>query len=82
MASLVEQGLENRGTRGVGGVNNAAMAVAAFAGQVELKAAVVAAGMFITGEGHTLVDQPLDGFPAMLDGEAHGLLIATGRRRR
>ena len=76
LAGLIEQGLENRGPGGIGSVNDSAMAVAAFAGQVELKATVVAAGMFIAGEGYTLVDQPLDGFPAVLDGEAHGVFVA------
>ncbi len=70
LAGLIEQGLENRGPGGIGSVNDSAMAVATSRSQVELKATVVAAGMFIAGEGHLGRSQPLDGFPAVLDGEA------------
>ncbi|CAI8777222.1 Transcriptional regulator [Pseudomonas marginalis] len=76
LAGLVEQGPEDRGTGGIGGVDDTAMAVAAFAGQMELEAAVIAACVFIAGEGHALVDQPLDRLAAMLDGEAHRVFVA------
>ncbi len=82
LAGLVEQGLEDRGPGGVGGVDDAAMAVAAFAGQVELEAAVIAAGVIVTGKRHALVDQPLNGLAAMFDGESAPHLRGTGRRRR
>ncbi|MNT36372.1 hypothetical protein D3C72_1724500 [compost metagenome] len=52
------------------------MAVAAFTGQVEFKAAVFVAGVFVTGKRHALVDQPLNRFAAMLNGEAHGVFMA------
>ena len=54
----------------------APVAVATFAGQVELEAAIVVAMLLIPGKGHALLDQPLDGFAAMLDGEAHGIFMA------
>ena len=52
------------------------MAVAAFAGQVELEAAVFPGVLIIAGKGHALFDQPVDGFAAVLDGEAHRILAA------
>ncbi|CAI8828920.1 hypothetical protein EMIT0P291_10693 [Pseudomonas sp. IT-P291] len=73
---LVEQGCENGCTRGIGGVDDAPMAVAALAGQVELEAAIFVARLFIAGKGHALVDQPLNGFLAVLDGKAHSVLMA------
>ncbi len=50
--------------------------MAAFAGQVELEATVVDAVVLVTGKGHALLDKPLDGFAAVLDGEAHGVFMA------
>ncbi|MNG97642.1 hypothetical protein D3C79_567620 [compost metagenome] len=76
MAGLGEQRGENRCACGVGRMDDAPVAVAAFAGQVELKAAVVDTGVFVAGEGYALVDQPLDRFTAVLDGEAHGVFMA------
>src|SRR5450830_1617513 len=76
LAGLFEQGLEDRGPGGVGGVDDAPMAVPAFAGQVELEAAVISARVIITGKRHTLVDQPLNGFAAMFDGKAHRVFVA------
>lgn len=76
LAGLLEQGLEDGGASSIGGVDDAAMAVATFAGQVELESAVIAARVFVAGERHALVDQPLDGFAAMLDGEAHRVFVA------
>ncbi len=76
LAGLVEQGLEDCRASGIGGVDDAAVAVAAFTGQVKLETTVVTARVFITGERHPLVDQPLDGFTAVLDGEAHGVFVA------
>jgi len=52
-------------------MDNSPVAVPAFAGEVELKARLFGVCVFITGEGYTLVDQPLDGFAAVLDGEPH-----------
>jgi len=52
------------------------MAVPAFAGQVELEAAVIAARVIVTGKRHALVDQPLNGFAAMFDGKAHRIFVA------
>ena len=52
------------------------MAVTALTGQVELESAIFSAGLFIAGEGHALVDQPLDGLSAVLDGKAHGVFVA------
>ncbi|MCY1489565.1 hypothetical protein D9M68_232940 [compost metagenome] len=56
-------------------MDDAPVAVAAFAGQVELETAVFAR-LVIVGEGHALFDQPFDGFAAMLDCEAHGVFAA------
>ncbi|MCY1421134.1 hypothetical protein D9M71_367800 [compost metagenome] len=75
-ARLCQQGGEDRRPRGIGGVDDAPMAVAAFTGQVEFKAAVFVAGVFVTGKRHALVDQPLNRFAAMLNGEAHGVFMA------
>ena len=42
LAGLLQQGVEDRGARGIGGVDDAPMAMAALAGEVELEAAVLA----------------------------------------
>ncbi|CAI8894767.1 hypothetical protein EMIT0194MI4_30490 [Pseudomonas sp. IT-194MI4] len=73
---LVEQGSEDRRTCRIGGVDDASMAVTAFAGQVKLETAVFGAGLFVTGKGYALVDQPLNRFSAVLDGKAHGVFMA------
>jgi hypothetical protein len=57
-------------------MNNAPMAVATLAGQVKLEAAVFGAGLFITGKGHALVDQPLDRLFTVLDGKTHSVFMA------
>lgn len=76
LAGLFEKRLEDGGAGGVGSMDDAAVAVATLAGQVELEAAVVAPRVFITGKRDALIDQPLDGLAAVLDGETHGLFIA------
>ncbi|MCY1286104.1 hypothetical protein D9M68_372120 [compost metagenome] len=76
LPGLLQQGVEDRRAGGVGRVDDAPVAVAAFAGQVVFEAAVLGRGLLFPGEGHALVDQPLDGFAAVLDGEAHGVLAA------
>ena len=76
LAGLLQQGVEDRGARGIGGVDDAPMAMAALAGEVELETAVLALLLVVTGEGHALFDQPLDGLAAVLDGEAYGILAA------
>ena len=43
---------------------------------MKLETAVVTAGMLIAGKGYALVDQPLNGFATVLDGEAHRVFIA------
>ncbi|MNT48873.1 hypothetical protein D3C72_1856800 [compost metagenome] len=57
-------------------MDDAPMAMAAFAGQVKLKTAIIDTGIFIAGKGHALVDQPLDGLAAMLNSKAHGVFMA------
>ncbi|MNF46421.1 hypothetical protein D3C84_275860 [compost metagenome] len=52
------------------------MTVTAFAGQVELEAAVFAGGLVVAGEGHALIDQPFNRFAAMFHGEAHRFFAA------
>ena len=61
----------NRVAGGIGGVDDAALAVAAFAGEV-----IAQLGAVVTGEGHALGDQPFDGLAAMFDDIARGALIA------
>ncbi|RMN94112.1 hypothetical protein ALQ51_05485 [Pseudomonas cannabina] len=76
LAGLLEQGTEYRRAGGVGGVNDASMAVTAFAGQVKLKAAFVRVPVVATGKRHALIDQPLNGLAAVLHGKAHGVFMA------
>src|SRR5690606_31180088 len=76
LSGFVEQGSENRCARGVGGVNDAPMAVTAFAGQMELEPPVLGAGLLIAGKGYALIDKPLNGFFAVLDGKAHSIFVA------
>src|SRR5690606_6108021 len=70
-----EEGIEKRRTGSVGRMDDAPMAVAAFTRQVILEAARFGIGL-ITGEGHALLNEPLDGFAAVLDGKADGVLAA------
>src|SRR5690606_20095215 len=70
LMNLVNQGGVNGLACGVGAVNNAAMAVPAFFGEV-----IIAVGIFF-GEVHALVDKPLNGRLAMLNRKAHGVLVA------
>ncbi|CAI8760512.1 hypothetical protein EMIT051CA3_10753 [Pseudomonas chlororaphis] len=76
LPGLVQQCREDGCAGGVGGMDDAAMAVAAFAGQVEFETAVFIARLFVTGEGHALIDQPLNGFAAMLDGKPYRVFMA------
>ncbi|MNN53455.1 hypothetical protein D3C81_1682130 [compost metagenome] len=57
-------------------MDDAAVTVATFAGQVEFESAVFSAGLIVAGERHALVDQPLDGLAAVLDGETHCVFVA------
>ncbi|MNE18054.1 hypothetical protein D3C80_1110630 [compost metagenome] len=57
-------------------MNDASMTVAAFAGQVKFETAVVGIGAVVTGEGHALVDQPLDRFATVFYRETHGVFMA------
>ena len=68
---LFRQGVLHRMAGGVGGVDDAAVAVAAFARQV-----VAGAVVRIAGERHALLDQPFDRGPAVLHDEAGGLFVA------
>ena len=70
LARLVQQGIEDRGAGGVGGMNDAPVTVPALAGEVEAEA-IVLVGRFLAGKGHALGDQPFDGGTTVLDGEAH-----------
>jgi hypothetical protein len=52
-------------------MNDAALAVAAFARQMEAQF-----GCIVAGEGDALIDQPFDGFAPVFDDEAGGALVA------
>jgi hypothetical protein len=71
VAHLLFQGRLDRMARGVGGMDDAARAVAAFARQV-----VAQFGGGIAGEGHALFDQPADRLAAMFDDITGDLLVA------
>ncbi|MNO99135.1 hypothetical protein D3C76_909000 [compost metagenome] len=75
LLGLGEQRPENRRAGGIGGMDDAPMAVSALTGQVELESAIFGAGLFIAGKRHALVDQPLNGLSAVLDGKAHGVFV-------
>ena len=62
-------------------MDDAPMAVTAFAGQVELESAIFGAGLFIAGEGYTLVDQPLNRLFTVLDSKAHGVFVTQAAAR-
>ncbi len=70
-AHLLFQRHLHRVAGGVGGVDDAALAVAAFAGQVEAQF-----GAGVAGERHALLDQPFDRFAAVFDDEAGGAFVA------
>ena len=55
----------------IGRVDDAALAVAAFAGEVEAQFRAL-----VAGEGHALLDQPFDGFAPVLHDVAGGRLVA------
>ncbi|MCY1533852.1 hypothetical protein D9M68_692010 [compost metagenome] len=76
LPGLLQQGIEDGCASGVGGMDDAPVAVAALAGEMELETAILARVLVIAGEGHALVDQPLDGCTAMLNGEAYGVFPA------
>jgi len=76
LAGLFEQCLENRRAGGVGRMDDAPVAVPAFSGEVELKALLLGVDAVIAGEGYALIDQPLDGFAAVLDGKAYRVFVA------
>ena len=62
----------------IGGMDNAPLAVATFTCQV-----IAGLGGLVSGKGNTLIDQPVDGFPAMLDNKPGSDFIAqpgTGRQ--
>ena len=57
-------------------MDDAPVAVSAFTGEVKLKALLLGVDAVIAGEGDALVNQPLDGFTAVLDGKAYRVLVA------
>ncbi|MCY1402671.1 hypothetical protein D9M71_178250 [compost metagenome] len=81
LLGLFQQGVEDGGAGGVGGMDDAPVAMAAFTGQVEFEAAVLASAFIVAGEGHALVDQPLDGCAAVFYREAHGVFAAQAGAR-
>ena len=56
---------------GIGRVDDAALAVSAFAGQMKTQF-----GCGVARKRHALLDQPFDGFAAVLDDIARGALVA------
>ena len=75
---LAGQGFLYRVAGGVGGMDDATFAMAAFACQM------IAAVVVLAGEGHALPDQPFYRFPSVLDDEACHHRIAqpgTGSQR-
>src|SRR5690606_18506409 len=56
-------------------MNYPAMAMPAFTCEVVLETAAFTVGL-VAGEGDSLLDQPLDGFAAVLDRETHGFFVA------
>src|SRR5690606_9652315 len=77
---LALQGVEDGGAGGVGGVDDPTVAVATFAGQVEVLGLGAVLAPF-TGEGYALLDQPADGFPAVADDLSNGILMAQAGAR-
>ena len=56
-------------------MDDASVAVAAFTGEVKFETGLLRVDGVIAGEGNALVDQPLDGFAAVLDGKANGVFM-------
>ena len=81
-ARLRQRGLEIARAGGIGGMDDAPVAVAAFAGQVELESTVFGAGLFIAGERHALVDQPARRPAGPRSTKPHRVLVDTAPRRR
>ncbi|MCY1435339.1 hypothetical protein D9M71_514290 [compost metagenome] len=79
LLGLLQQGVEDGRAGSVGGMDDAPVAVAALAGEMELEAAILARILIVASEGHALVDQPLDGRAAMFYGEAYGVFAAQAR---
>ena len=74
LADLFNQCAGNGFAGGVGGMNDAPVAVAAFAGQVVGQLAAVTA--VEAGEVHSQINQPADGVGTVFHGEAHGIVVA------
>ena len=72
---LARQGGGNRVAGGIGGVDNPAMAMATFSGQV------VVLSVILPGELHAGVDQPLDAFLAVFHGKADRVFVAQTAAR-
>jgi hypothetical protein len=70
---LFDQRVRNRASGRIGRVDDAAMAVAAFHGQVEV---LVAIGRDEFGEAHAKIHQPLDALAAVAHSETHDVLVA------
>ncbi len=68
---LLHQGALHGVAGGIGGMDDAPVAVPPFAVQVQFLGAAR-----LAREGHALGDEPGDGFPAALDHEAHGVVVA------
>ncbi len=66
---LPRQGAGDSLTGGIGGMDDAAMAVAALAGQVQLL-------VLVPGKGNATVHQPVDALATVLDGEPDRILMA------
>ena len=66
----------HRFASGVGGMNDAAMAVAAFAGQVKALIADAIAVVAIAGKRHAQLNQPVNRRARVLNNKARGLRIA------
>ncbi len=76
LPGLGQQGVEDGRARGVGGMDDAPVAMAAFTCQVKFEACVDHAVGLIPGKRHALLDQPLDGFAAVLHGKANSVFVA------
>jgi len=76
LPGLAEQGVEDGGASGVGGMDDPPVTMAAFASQVELETAILAVRALVACKGYALLDQPLDRLVAVFDGEAYGVFTA------
>ncbi len=72
-ADLPAQGVRDRPARGVGCMDDAAVAVPAFHGEVEI---LVAIGRDQLGEADAQIDQPLDALAAVAHSKADHILMA------